>query len=54
MSLCFKLPMEDSIKLAWRKVTLGASIPFGKLACIDFIASSIVSVRRMVSAPGCF
>lgn len=54
MSLPCKVVTEASMKLAWRKVTRGASMP----ANGDFFrspsAASMLRVSAMVSAVGCF
>ncbi len=42
------------MKLAWRKVTRGASMPAGREALRPVSASSIERVSAIVSAVGCF
>ncbi len=46
--------IEASMKLAWRKVTCGASMPAGSEALRPSSASSMERVSAMVSAAGCF
>ena len=54
ISLPWSVVTDASMKLAWRNVTRGASMPAGK----DFVkspsAASMVRVRVIVSAVGCF
>ena len=54
ISLPCSVVIEASMKLACRKVTRGASMPAGSEAFSPVRASSIVRVRAMVSAVGCF
>ena len=49
-----KVEIEASMKLACLKVTRGVSIPSGKLLPMETRASSILLVKAMVSALGCF
>ena len=54
MSLPCSVVTEASMKLAWRKVTRGASMPAGREVFISPRAASMVRVKPMVSAVGCF
>jgi len=54
ISLPCSVVIEASMKLAWRKVTRGASMPAGSDAFRPTSASSMVRVSAMVSAVGCF
>ena len=54
ISLPLRLPIDDSMKSAWRKVTWGASMPGGRVFCKSFKAASIWPVSLTVSASGCF
>ena len=54
MSLPCSVVIEASMKLAWRKVTLGSCMPAGKDAFKPTSASSMLRVSAMVSADGCF
>ncbi len=54
ISLPCSVPIEASMKLAWRKVTRGASMPAGSEALRPSSASSTPRVSAMVSAVGCF
>jgi hypothetical protein len=54
ISLPCSVVIEASMKLAWRKVTRGASMPAGSDAFNPTSASSMDLVSAMVSAVGCF
>ena len=48
------LPIEASMKLAWRKSRVFISISGGSVVCSSATAASIFSVSSIVLAPGCF
>ncbi len=54
ISLPCSAVIEASMKLVWRKVTRGASMPAGNEAFKPSRASSMDFVSAMVSAVGCF
>ncbi|MNF96495.1 hypothetical protein D3C84_792870 [compost metagenome] len=54
ISLPCRVLIEASMKLAWRKVTWGASMPVGSDLRISPSAASMERVSWMVSAVGCF
>ena len=54
ISLPCSVVIEASMKLAWRKVTFGASMPAGSEDFSPASASSSASVSAIVSAVGCF
>ena len=54
ISLPCSVLIDDSMKLAWRKVTLGASMPAGSDFFRSSTAASMLRVRWIVSAVGCF
>ena len=54
MSLPCSVVTDASMKLAWRKVTRGASMPAGSEFFRSTSAASMLRVRPMVSAVGCF
>ena len=54
ISLPCSVVIEASMKLAWRKVTLGSCMPAGKEVFNPAKASSMLRVSAMVSAEGCF
>ncbi len=54
ISLPCSVVIDASMKLAWRKVTRGASMPAGSEALSPVSASSIDFVSAIVSAVGCF
>ena len=54
MSLPCSVVMDASMKLACRKVTRGAFMPAGSEGFISSSAASMLRVRAMVSAVGCF
>jgi hypothetical protein len=53
-SLSCRLPIDDSMKSAWRKITCGAVMPCGTLPLRSTSAASMRLVRSTVSAVGCF
>ncbi|EWS52623.1 hypothetical protein X551_04592 [Methylibium sp. T29] len=54
ISLPCSVVIEASMKLAWRNVTCGASMPVGSEDFSPSRASSSARVSAMVSAVGCF
>lgn len=48
------LPIEASMKFAWRNSTVGAEIPAGRPCLSSASAVSMSCVRRTVSPAGCF
>ena len=54
ISLPCRVVTEASMKLAWRKVTRGLSMPAGRVCASSSRACSMRWVRAMVSAVGCF
>ncbi|MNL54895.1 hypothetical protein D3C87_1782640 [compost metagenome] len=54
MSLPCRVVTEASMKLAWRKVTRGASMPAGSDFFRSPSAASMLRVSAIVSAVGCF
>ena len=54
MSLPCSVVTDASMKLAWRKVTRGASMPAGSEFFRSTSAASMLRVSPMVSAVGCF